>query len=826
MSAHATAALQRHDTRTHSTPQIHGGWGLPVSSTVMMPGSRRWQTAADAAHEIQVAEWFGQLHDGLKSVGYPTRDLGRLLIRLMFCLFADDAGVFGQQGRFLVLIRSRARKDGTDLGAWLLRLFEVLGTPPEGRTGMLDPVLGGFPNVNGRLFEGRLQEPPFDVGMRQTLIDACCSDWSRISPVVFGALLQSVMDPARRRALGAHYTSEEDILKVIGPLFLDGLRGELLRLRSDGGAGQLERLRAFHGRLRQVRVLDPACGCGNFLVMAYRELRELEVDVMGEMKEAAQRCGPGALEIDWGAPLVDVDQCYGIEIDELPARIAEVALWVMDHLMNRRIRDELGQTLVRIPLQKSPHIVHGDALEMDWSDVLPAKACTAVIGNPPFVGSKLQSEAQRAQVRRIANLGGRGNTLDYVAAWFIKAAEYVQSSKAGIGFVATSSIVQGQQTGELWPVLFDRYGMEIAFAYRPFPWQRRVRGAPTVHVIIVGLERRALVRKRRQLFSYEGGRYCESGHRALSPYLTDATSLRNPHLVVTEAKKPVNGMRPMAVGSQPIDGGHYIFGSAERKAFLEKEPAADEFLRPYVGGQEFLLGKKRWILVLHHVSPEALARLPEVRRRIDLVRAFRAASRRRSTLRIASVPRLYQINMIPERPFLAVPETSTARRRYVPVGWLSPPVVPNNALRILEGALLWEFALITSAMHMAWLRHVGGRLGMGYRYSVGMVYNTFPLPPDLIRQMVDASLLRSEAQAVLDARAAYLERALASLYDRDQMPRALLDAHHTLDRAVDRLYREKPFIDDHDRLAHLFALHEGMVIRRRAFARGRRLFRS
>ena len=616
---------------------------------------------------------------------------------------------------------------------------------------------------------------------------------------------QSVMDKDERRAQGAHYTTEKNILKVIEPLFLDALRAEFHHLKSRRDSRRIPEMIAFQQRLGELRFLDPACGCGNFLIIAYRELRALEIEVLKEIRPRGQLDALAEL-----LSVVDVDQFYGIELGEFPAHIAEVALWMMDHLMNNRLSLEFGQTYARIPLEKSPHIWHGDALETDWNDLLPSDECSYVLGNPPFVGAKFQSPAQREQVRHIAALGKSGGTLDYVTAWFIKAGEYVQQGAAQIGFVATNSITQGEQVAQLWPILFDRSKLDIAFAHRTFAWGSDARGMAHVHVVIIGLTKRDDAPREKRLFSYDHlkGEPHESQHSVISPYLFDAGGLANPRIVVKSEHRPINGLSRLVTGSKPIDGGHYIFDADERAAFLHEESGAEPYLRPFVGSREFLQGAKRWILRLTDAPPQVLRTLPKVRERIAAVRAYRLASKSKPTQALADTPTLYHINVIPTAPFLVVPEVSSERRDYIPIAWLEPPVIPSNKVRILPNATLWQFGLLTSTMHMAWVRNIGGRLKSDFSYGIGIVYNTFPLPPVPMERL---QFLASYADTVLAARAAHPNATLADLYDPDFMPINLRKAHQALDRAVDRLYRRSPFPSDRERVEHLLVLYEKMI---------------
>ncbi|MDE0611803.1 MAG: class I SAM-dependent DNA methyltransferase [Gammaproteobacteria bacterium] len=684
-------------------------------------------------------------------------------------------------------------------------MFQILDTPESDRQKTLDEDLARFPYVNGDLFDGVLRIPSFDGVMREALLDACRFDWSNISPAIFGALFQSVMDPEARHADGAHYTTEGNILKVIEPLFLDDLRSEFKRLKSRKDRRRHPELLKFQKKLGEMRFFDPACGCGNFLIIAYRELRILEIEVMKEIYPSGQL---DALAGDLS--VIDVDQFYGIEINEFPVRVAETALWMMDHIMNNRLSLEFGQTYVRIPLKKSPHIHHGDALEADWAEFCPPQQCSHVFGNPPYLGAKVQTPEQRMQVRHIAALGGTGGSLDYVSAWFIKAGEYVQKSFARIGFVATNSITQGEQVGQLWPILFDRCKLEIAFAHQTFAWGSDAKGKAHVHVVIIGLDRRKNSRTSMRLFNYPDikGQPEETQHATLSPYLFDASRLTNPHLVVQKESRPINNMKKLVIGSKPIDGGHYIFNAKERADFLKVEPDAKPFLHPFVGAREFLQGGGRWILSLQNVAPNKLAKLPKVRECIAAVRAYRLKRKSGPTLSLADTPTLYHVNILPTAPFLVVPKVSSERREYVPIGWLEPPTIPSDLVFVLQNATLVDFALLTSAMHMAWLRHIGGRLESRYRYSIGLVYNTFPTPPAFKKQSASLTNLGPLAQAILDARAEHPDATLANLYDPDLMPLNLRKAHQALDRSVDRLYSRTKFLSERERIEHLFMLYE------------------
>lgn len=769
---------------------------------------------------IEASEMMGALHDALEASGYKGHALERFLVRLLFCLFSDDTGIFQPLGIFEDYAKN-TREDGADVGPALGQLFQVLNTPESERHKTLSAELAQFPYINGDLFKEGLPLPSFNRDMREKLLAVCNFRWEIISPAIFGSLFQSVMKKEDRRKKGGHYTSEKNILKVIEPLFIDDLKAEFARIKARRDTGRNKALEDFHDKLSKLTFFDPACGCGNFLVIAYRELRDLEIAMLLE------RFGQEKKVLDIASlSTVNVDQFYGIEIEEFPVRIAEVAMWMTDHIMNAKLSAAFGKSYLRIPLEKSPNIRHADALEIDWAEVLPPENCSFVFGNPPFAGAKYQSERQRAQVTRIAALGGSGGSLDYVCAWFVKAGEYVRWSKAPIAFVATNSITQGEQVAQLWPLLFERYKLEIAFAHRTFQWFSDARGAAHVHCVIVGLVHRDDEPKEKRLYSYNDidGDPVESRHAALSPYLFDASKLENKHLVVEETNRPLKDVKRPVIGSKPIDGGYYIFDGAERAEFLAQEPGALPFIHPYIGADEFINGEMRYILALQGVSPNTLRSLPKVMNRIDCVKKFRRGElpakkladkgekeikkRGAGTIELAETPTEYHVTVIPDAPFLVIPETSSERREYVPIAWLRPPTIPSNLVRIVSNADLLDFGLITSRMHMAWLRNIGGRLKSDYRYSIGIVYNPFPWP-EVDEKSRDK--IRRLAQAILDARAGHPEATLADLYDPDVMPPELRKAHRDLDDAVDRLYRKEHFHSDRERVEHLFKLYEGLV---------------
>ena len=762
---------------------------------------------------VKASELMGRLHDALKASGYGGHDLEVFLVRTVFCLFADDTGIFEPRDIFLDLLENRTREDGSDLGSCLTRLFQVLNTPVERRQAKLDEDLARFPYVNGDLFAARLTIPDFDAAMRAALIDACRFNWEAISPAIFGALFQSVMEPAERRAQGAHYTTEKNILKVIGPLFLDDLRAELDRLRARKTKRRAE-LRAFQKRLGEMKFFDPACGCGNFLIIAYRELRELEIELIRELLRGRGDEAQRVLDAAESLSQITVDQFYGIEVGEFPARIAETAMWMMDHIMNNRLSLAFGQSYVRIPLRKSPHIALGNALEMDWQTILPAERCTYLFGNPPFIGHQWRTREQQDDMARIWGKKGQVNRLDYVTCWFNKGMHYAARNRSTeIAFVSTNSITQGEQCGILWPFVFAG-GLSIRFAHRTFQWNSEARGSAAVHCVIIGMT-----------FAKDGKRSIyEYDHVRGEPHLSEVTRINGylingPQYAVPARSKPPEGRLKMHKGSQPTDGarikkptGGYlkfsnlILEDSDRKEFLAVDPNCDKWLKLYVGGDELISGQWRWCLWLKDANPSELKASKAIIERLERVRSGRLQSPTASVRTYAKYPTLFTQDRQPDTDYLAMPEVSSETREYIPINMLPPTVIASNKLQIISGAPLYYLGILTSAMHMAWLRHVGGRLKSDYSYAPA-VYNSFPWPEMTAAQRKQIERL---SQAILDARALFPDSSLDVLYDTDAMPPELRKAHTTLDKAVDRFYRAKGFSSERERVEHLFMLYEKM----------------
>lgn len=783
---------------------------------------------------IKAAELMGKLHDRLEEIGYTGHPLEVYLVRILFCLFAEDTTIFNKQ-QFQEYVERRTHMDGSDLAAKLQELFQVLNTPHERRFKNLDEQLAEFPYVNGKLFEEILPVASFDGKMRQALLNCSHIDWSKISPAIFGSMFQSVMNPKERRNLGAHYTSETNILKLIKPLFLDALWSEFESVNDNK-----QKLSLFHHKLASLKFLDPACGCGNFLVITYRELRLLEFEVLKVLNTSGQAF------LDVSQILkINVDQFSGIEYEEFPARIAEVAMWLIDHQMNMLVSNEFGQYFIRLPLLKSANIFHGDALMMDWQSLLnPLNAVNVVakhaniylvnepqleygtvnvqtktysllqgapeqsietrydyiIGNPPFIGAKIMTQYQRDQIVKQFDYAEGSGVLDYVSGWYIKAARYIQHSKTRVAFVSTNSIVQGEQVSILWGHLLNKYNIKIHFAHRTFKWSNEAKGNAAVYCVIVGFAHYDTSSK--SIYEYEDirGEAHEIKAKNINPYLVDARDI-----LITKRSKPICYVPMMSFGNMPLDGGNLILSDEEKNYFLIKQPKAEKFILPLISAYEFLNGKKRWCLWLVDAEPGELRQMPEIMKRIELVQKFRLESVAPSTQKFAATPTLFRDRNRPET-FIVVPRVSSENRTYIPLGFFDKNSIVSDTCMSIPNGTIYHFGVLMSSMHMAWVKSVCGRLKSDFRYSKDIVYNNFPWPENPTDKQVRS--IETAAQKVLDTRLQFPGSSLAALYDPLTMPPALLQAHNELDKAVDLAYRPQPFASEANRLVFLFELYE------------------
>jgi hypothetical protein len=773
----------------------------------------------------KAAEKMANLHDAMKETGYLGHPLEVYLVRLLFCLFAEDTGIF-KPAQFTQFISQKTSDNGSDLAPQLALLFDTLNR--ETRLSNLDETVAAFPYVNGGLFAENLPMAAFSSEMRKALLDCATLDWSKISPAIFGSMFQGVMDEKSRHDLGAHYTSEENILKLIKPLFLDALRSEFVAICALKGKMRSVRLGEFHEKIAKLTFLDPACGCGNFLLIAYRELRRLEMDILEEMYKDD---GGQFLDISQLCK-VSVSQFYGIEIEAFPCEIAKVALWLMDHLCNMEVADRFGQYFVRIPIKASAHIVCGNALRLDWGSLLvrsdgvrsdgvnsPTPSLTHsptfnyIMGNPPFLGFTWMSAEQKADM---LTLFPNNKNLDFVCGWYKKASDLIQGTDTHCAFVSTNSITQGETAAFFWPNL----KVDIDFAYRTFKWKNEAKGVAAVHCVIIGFyaEGDKLTQSsqspqscgdetsrtsREAKIIFDGDKVVEAEN--INPYLMDA-----PNVIIGSRAKPLCDVPPMIYGNKPTDGGNLIFDAEECEKFLSEEPQAKPFIRPLLGAEEFLHGKKRYCLWLVNADVTLLRQCPKVLERIEAVRQMRLASKAEATRKYAPMGGLFRQITQPEgKDYILIPCVSSERRDYVPIGFLTAETIVTNLVQIIPDATLYHFGVLTSRMHNAWMRAVAGRLKSDYRYSKDIVYNNF-IWPEVKNNSVVKNITQA-AQTVLDARAAHSGATLADLYDPRMMPPDLVKAHAALDALVDKAYGLKPTCTDAERVAHLFRLYSDKV---------------
>ena len=741
---------------------------------------------ADPVNE-QAGKIMVDIYDSLIQDTRKDGNIEQFLTRTAFCLFADDTGVF-ESNAFQEYIKN-TKQDGSDLGMYIERLFKVLNTPTEKRSSTVQKRFSQFQYIDGDLFkDDDIIYPEFTNKTRELLIKAGEYDWSKVSPVIFGSMFQNVMDSTARRNVGAHYTNKENILKVIKPLFLDELYKEYESIIISDDPNKLVQYRKLQDKLSSLTFFDPACGSGNFLSITYREIRRLEHDILYRIKLIDPECTIQSK--------INVHQFYGIELSKFSSKIAQISMWMMDHLMNSELSEMFDLPKYRFPLEKKPNIVCGDALEINWNNILPTVQCNYILGNPPFGGSNTITKEQRFQLVQLTNKYKiKTSNLDYVTGWFIKAGEYIQDHTK-IGLVSTSSICQGSQVYPLWTILLDKLNMNIIFAHKPFRWGSETKDFAKVAVVIIGLSKQNTAVKH----LYNNITVKETPY--ITPYLNSSKKKRP---IVQSSPKPLNNLPSITSSPSPIDYGCYIFTVQEYNDFIKKEPNAEKYMRPYLDGKDFINGGVRYILVLQDVEPVILHKMPLVMDRINKVKQYRLMGKSKSTKDIAKTPTRFRGGQIPTKPYLYIPNTSSEKRNYIPIGYLEPPIIPANPNYIIYNAKKSLFALLTSRMHNVWARAIGGKLETRLRYSNTLCYNTFPVPKS------DLKSLEPSAQEILDIRAKYPDSSLADLYDPDTMPTDLLKAHKTLDKAVESLYRKEPFTDDDDRLEFLLEEYEKLV---------------
>ena len=737
----------------------------------------------------ETAEQMALLHDELKEIGYSGHNLEVYLVRLLFCLFAENTALFAPRQFYEYILESR--QDGKDLAQKLAELFEVLNTPVENRLKTLDEDLLEFPYVNGKLFEEVLPIAGFNSQMRERLLNACLKDWSGISPAIFGSMFQSIMNPEERRNLGAHYTSEENIMKVIKPLFLDDLWSRFEKIKHNK-----KQLELLHEELSQLTFLDPACGCGNFLIIIYRELRRLELKILKLLYDPNKKVIVNFIK------KVNVGQFYGIECEEFPCQIAKVAMWLIDHQMNMELSNVFGEYVDDLPLSKYAKIVCENALRYDWENLIEPQELSYIVGNPPFVGHQLRTSSQAKDMEHVFKGNKRAGRLDYVCAWYKKASLYIQDTDTQVAFVSTNSITQGEQVEILWRDLINNHNITINFAHRTFKWSNESKGNASVYCVIIGFSTKE--KENKLIYEYETPTSEPSINKVknINPYLVDFKNI-----FIKSRGNPLNGMPVMTKGSQPTDGGNLILTEKEKVELLSKYPEIDICIKRYIGAKEFINNINRYCLWLKNIDSNVYNSIPEIRERLKLVVKCRLESPTQSVKEYAEFPTLFTQDRQPESEFLIVPQVSSENRKYIPIGFFKSNVVPSNAVQIIPNANLFHFGILTSKMHMIWTKYLCGRLKSDYRY-IPAVYNCYPFP-DITSQ--EKRQIEKYAKLILDTRELHKNSSLAELYDPLTMPPDLLKAHQKLDKVVDKAYGCIKVKSDSERMKLLFQMYEELA---------------
>ncbi len=776
--------------------ELHSNYGFFLP----LVGLEKAIVSSENPADVKAAEKMGKLFDLIRTqndLSQPAdiHALNVFLTRLLFCLFAEDTGIFGK-GQFTSAIQSYTEEDGRDLDFFLDQLFTVLNSEPGSAKRQNLPVhLTAFPYVNGGLFSSDQPIPELGKKGRRILLECGTMDWSEINPDIFGSMFQAVIDVEQRSRLGQHYTSYSNIMKVIQPLFLDSLQAELDKQQQVATSKRAKGLQSLLVRMGKIKVFDPACGSGNFLIVAYKELRKLEMAAIKALEEVDPQ--------GFAMSGLHLSQFYGIEIDDFACEIARLSLWLAEHQLNSLWQQEFGFAPPALPLRESGNIHSGNSLRLDWNLVCPKgpEDEVYIIGNPPFLGTLGRSDGQRADMQAVFDGFKALGALDFVACWFWKGAKYIKDSRSELALVSTNSICQGEQVATLWPAIF-KLGLRIHFAYPTFPWANNARDKAAVHVVIVGL---SSIAKQCHIYRQIEDDLQYERVRNISPYLIEGNNT-----AVTPQNTPiVSDVPPLLFGNKPTDGGNLLLNRNEYEDLITNEPQSEKLLKKVLGADEFINGIERWCLWLVDVNENELKKSPLVFERVQAVKDFRMRSPKASTKKKANTPHLFDENRHPQSgEYILVPSVSSERRLYVPLGIFDSNVVSTNRNYIIPNGTLYEFGVLSSLMHNDWMRLVTGRLESRYSYSSSVVYNTFPWPEKTELQRKEIEFL---AEEVLLTRAEFPGRTLAELYDPDKMPTALLAAHQALDRAVDRLYRDRPFKDATERLSCLLARYEALV---------------
>mgnify|MGYP002634256499 CR=1 FL=1 len=759
---------------------------LPKHYDFFLPwaGMEKHQHQDENPADVKAAERLAKLFDEIKKDNPDDSEdaihsLNVFLSRLLFCYFAEDTHIF-EEGQFTNAIGSHTQAEGSDLNTYLDKLFNTLDTSDKSRSS-LPAYLEAFPYVNGGLFNQKLKAPKFTRRSRQALIDSGELDWSAINPDIFGSMIQAVITPEHRGGLGMHYTSVPNIMKVIEPLFLNELKEEF-----EQANGNKKKYSQLLNRLHNIKIFDPACGSGNFLIIAYKELRRLEMEIFKKNQTLALSG-------------IKLSQFYGIELDDFAHEIAKLSLWLAEHQMNVQFFKEFGRTNPPLPLKDAGNITHGNAVRVDWETVCPKNENDEIyiLGNPPYLGSRNQDKDQKEDMKFVFKRDYK--SLDYIASWFYLGANFIRGINAKCAFVSTNSISQGLQVSLTWPRVLGN-DLEIGFAYQSFKWANNARNKAGVTVVIIGLSKKS--KKGKYLFNNN----LKSTVTNINPYLVDASNV-----YIYSRTTPLSLFPVMNFGNMPADGGQLLFNPKEKSVFIRNEPSSEKYFKRLVSAHEFINGQDRWCLWLEDAKNYDIDSLPLVKERIDALREIRLNS---SRPQLGDIPHLFaQITQPKNKDFILIPSTSSENREYVPIGFFDSSYISTNSCLIVAHENPYLFSVLTSKIHMNWLKAVGGKLETRYRYSKNIVYNTFPFPPISTQRKNE---LTQTAFRILEEREKHPEKTLAQLYDPNKMPEGLKEAHKQNDLAVERCYRSTPFNSDDERLEYLFKLYEKMIAEEQA----------
>ena len=724
-----------------------------------------------------------------------SHDLNIFLSRLLFCFFAEDTAIFPKVGMFTDSVTSHTHENGDEMDTYFSTLFDVLNTKDSDRLKFASHFLE-FPYVNGGLFENKIKLPKFTTSSRKLIIECGKLNWDSINPDIFGSMIQAVVHPGQRENLGMHYTSVPNIMKVIEPLFLNDLYEELENSKND-----IKKLTKLRERVAKIKIFDPACGSGNFLIVSYKKLCDLEIEIIKKIYgQKAQSLG-----LDYSSSYISLNNFYGIEIDDFASQIAQLSLYLAQHQVNQKFESEFGKLKPILPLKESGKIVFDNAIRIDWDEVCPRTDKIAeeneiyVVGNPPYLGFLQQKPDHKKDMDLVLSSVNGYKKLDYISCWFIKASQYVSSSeKIKVAFVSTNSTSQGEQASIFWPHIFNM-GVEIFFAHESFKWSNSAKHNAGVACVIIGL------RKMSNEPKYIYNANLKKSVKNINAYLADSANI-----IVLKRSKPLSNFPIMDLGSSAYDGGFLMLTKEEAEDFIKKTPDAQKYIKPFMGSAEFIRNIKRYCIWIEDNDVSDAMKIPDIKKRVDQVELFRKKSGRGKTLETAETPYKFTEIRHQEYPAIIAPIISSESRDYIPFGFIKKGIVVPNSARVIYNPEPWIFSIITSKMHMIWVKAVSGRLEDRIRYSGTICYNTFPFPIITPKQKES---LEVHVRNILDEREKYPEKTMADLYDSDKMPDGLREAHKYLDLAIDQIYRSKPFESDEDQLAHLFKLYEEMITR-------------